>query len=328
MILPRPAQALAPLLCALVPAQTPKAGGPFAVKLAKPKTTYQLYVPESYGTDHSWPLVVALHPARTPATAMMQWWLPEGKKRKYMVLCPKAKGPRWQDSDGKIVLAALADVRKKYRIDPDRIALGGYSSGAFMATRWGLTQDKLWRCVFAHAGAQLPGSLKRAKKQMSVYLTCGEADDFLPHTKKAYAALQKQKVPAKLRIFPDMNHYQTTAEVWKTAYDFIDLRTADPEERLRRGLRAIKSDRLSDALLALLPMTLDQSKANRKYRIKAGKLLTRADQAADKSITRALRDAKKQPLEARRALLHIQKWFHGRKPEQKARAALRKVGRR
>ena len=304
----------------LLAAQTPRTGGPFEVKLEKPPKRYLLFVPEDYQRDRSWPMVIVLRPRIYTSQAEIKHWLPVARRQGYFVLCIGPADTRWSNNDGRSVLACLGDVNKHYRIDPDRLVLAGRRSGGNMATRWGLVQDKLWRCVLAHDGASAPKSLKVAKKRMSVRVTAGPIDRVQVRDIGRACAVM---TTGGLRVaIGDIEGSVSSPKIWSSSWEFIQNNLDSPKARLERATRALKDKRLSDVIVAIEDIAAYTSSENRKSGIRAARLLSRADKLATAQVRKAQRLAKKSPKEARKTLLHIQKWFRGRKPGKAAKAAL------
>jgi predicted esterase len=299
-------------------AQNPLTGGPFAVSLKEPATTCQLYVPEK--SKGAMPLVIGLHPARTPAEAAMGWWQPEGKTRGWVVLCPKARGDNWQESDGDIIKASLADVRKTYKIDERRIAIGGYSSGAFMVTRWALAQPGPWRAAFAHAGSAPPAKIPHVKT-LGMLMSCGDQDRFLDGVREGFAHFQKAGLLVRLRLYEGMDHYRTKPEVWSAAYDFFEVCFAPAKENLEAAQRAGEKQSWSEAVLRYQAVLRSDVKGKERKTAKKG--LSGLEKAATKAISKAKKAAKKKRRESMAALESIAEAFAGLKTGEKAQAALK-----
>ncbi len=111
---------------------------------------YSLYVPRGYRGRHSWPLYVWLHGMhsthRKGLSLMLGTWPAKGDPTPFgkwlrrprriqvhppaFVLAPQAYGDAFYHHAGEVdVLEALADVTRRYRIDPARIILVGHSMG-------------------------------------------------------------------------------------------------------------------------------------------------------------------------------------------------------
>jgi len=143
-----------------------------------------LYVPSSYISGVSWPLFVALHGAGGSAD---DWTDYPGRAeaRSMVFLAPDSRGPTWDailgsfDRDVGFLDRALRHTFDRCRIDPSRIALGGFSDGATYALPMGIANGDL----FTHAVAYSPGYLIRtspSSRKPRVFVSHGSRDQVLP----------------------------------------------------------------------------------------------------------------------------------------------------
>ena len=99
---------------------------------------YRLFVPKSYDETKPFPLFVALHGMGGNENTLFDRYGPgalkvEAEKHGYIVVTPKGRGPAsmYRGTAEQDVLDVLAEIRRDYRIDANRIYLGGHSMGAF-----------------------------------------------------------------------------------------------------------------------------------------------------------------------------------------------------
>lgn len=107
---------------------------------------YRLYIPSAYDGKRALPLLVALHGTGGDQNQYFEGeayhngiYKVEAEKRGVVVLCPlgaDADGlpTEWRGESELNVLAAVEDVRRRFRIDPDRIVCTGQSMGGTGAT--------------------------------------------------------------------------------------------------------------------------------------------------------------------------------------------------
>lgn len=244
---------LAVLLALVAGQDAPKTGGPFAVQVAKPQTTYWCSVPDDYTPDRSWPVMMLLHGAGDTAENFVKFWHGGGMQAKFILAAAKSRGQAWDDSDGDVILAVLEDVRTRYNVDPERTLLTGYSSGGFMATRWGFRHPLPWRVITAIAGAE-PGAGKDYKAsigRMSVLIECGTRDPNLGICKNVFEKVQKDGFDCDSNWIEGMEHSPMKPEAATWVYEQILKRLNAPEERLKRGRKAIAAKRFGDAISEL-----------------------------------------------------------------------------
>jgi phospholipase/carboxylesterase len=143
-----------------------------------------LYVPESYSPDVPAPLFVALHGAGGSADNWASY--PERAEARGMVfLAPDSRGSTWDvvrgsfGPDVEFLDRALRHTFERCRIDPERIALGGFSDGASYALSLGVSNGDL----FSHLVAYSPGFFRPADPIVGkprVYVSHGRQDNVLP----------------------------------------------------------------------------------------------------------------------------------------------------
>ena len=162
------------------PVETPGAepGVAFEVEIAtgdiKPKrsvdekpeqTTYRYSVllPPEYSPNHSYPLIVALHPPERTPTDELQWWggtrEKPGQSQRHgaIVIAPSYadKSLTHYDYDTRshaIVLSAINDARKRFQIDSDRIFLSGHGMGGTAAFDIGMSHPEIFAGVMPICG--------------------------------------------------------------------------------------------------------------------------------------------------------------------------------
>lgn len=162
-----------------LPAQS-YAAGPKAVTFASgvddTDQPYGLYVPKSFDPSRKYPLVIMLHdvysnhrlalrrvfgwpnrPGETDADANR--FFPAFRDVNYIVASPLARGTLgYQGLAEKDVYDVLADVKRRFPIDDDRVFLTGVGMGGGGTLWLGLTRPDLWASIAAVCPAPLPGT--------------------------------------------------------------------------------------------------------------------------------------------------------------------------
>ncbi len=144
-----------------------------------------LYVPESYLPDTPAPLFVGLHGAGGNAINWQSYHA-RAEERGMIVLAPDSRSFSTWDAimgafgpDVEFLDKALQYTFERCRIDPDRIALGGFSDGATYALSLGIRNGDL----FTHLIAYSPGFYIVTSEPVGkppVYVSHGTFDDVLP----------------------------------------------------------------------------------------------------------------------------------------------------
>lgn len=145
-----------------------------------------LYVPASYSADTPAPLFVGLHGAGGEGSS----WLAYSaalERLGMILLAPDSRSSTWDllrggfGPDVSFLDRALTHAFERCRIDPARIALGGFSDGASYALSLGVSNGDL----FSHLVAYSPGIYSPSEPLVGkprIYVSHGTQDSILPVT--------------------------------------------------------------------------------------------------------------------------------------------------
>lgn len=316
------------LLAALLAQDLSKTGSPQPVDLEKPQTRYWLQLPSDYTADRSWPVMVMLHGAGDTAENFAKCWSAGGNAAKFILAAVKSRGQAWDDSDGDLILGVLDDVKKKLKIDPERQLLLGYSSGGFMATRWGFRNTGPWRAITAIAGAENGGGkeYKAAQQRgMSVLVVCGERDPNLGICKQVFEKVQKDAFECASFWVPKMEHSPLLPEATDWIFAQLLKRLNAPAEVMKRARRATAEKRFGDAVAEF--KSLSESKDNEKASKAATAELAKLEKAANDKLADAQKKMEKGDKAGARKLLEEVARYLGLEAATKAAEALKELRR-
>lgn len=230
------------------------AAAPFelhTVRVANRATTYAVWVPPGYDRLQKWPCLVFLHGSGECGT--------DGAKPTLVGLGPaiRAHPERWpcvvvmpqkptEDSEWEeheeLVLACLRAVRKRYRIDPERIALSGMSQGGHGTWVLATRHPDLFSCLAPVCGYGRARTVATRVAHLPVWAFHGLRDDVVDpqDTQDIVAAIQEERrarglVPdgpagARATLYPDLNH-----GCWDAAYGEPELPAWLFAQRRARG---------------------------------------------------------------------------------------------
>ncbi len=207
-----------------------------SVRIGERALEYVVYVPRAYHAGKKWPAVVFLHGSGESGTdgqkqiaqgigTNILW---NADRWPCIVMMPQKPTSQlqWEDEDD-LVMAMLAQTRKEYEIDADRIALTGLSQGGHGTWSIGVAHADLW-CALApicgyadqHNGKLKPEEIAAKLKGVPMWIFHGEDDDVVsPEQSKAVAeAMKKAGGNVKLTLYPKTNHGS-----WDKAYNEKDL---------------------------------------------------------------------------------------------------------
>jgi predicted esterase len=161
---------------------------------------YALYLPKAFDPAKKYPLVVSLHGAgsnhrlnmrrvfgkgnlamETDAEATR--YFPALRDVDFIVACPFARGSMgYQGIAEKDVYDMMADVKRRFPIDEDRVYLTGLSMGGGGTLWLGLTRPDLWAAIAPVCAAAPQGTDELAGNALSfpVHLFHGDQDPAVP----------------------------------------------------------------------------------------------------------------------------------------------------
>jgi phospholipase/carboxylesterase len=137
-----------------------------------------------------------------------------------VVVIPDSRNPTWDmiymgeyGPDVQFIDRALGLAFKRCRIDPDKVALGGFSDGATYALSLGITNANLFHTILAFSPGFVQPAVKTGKPR--IFIGHGRQDEILPidlTSREIVAALKEKNYPVKFEEF-DGNHTMTREEV-------------------------------------------------------------------------------------------------------------------
>ncbi len=196
---------------------------------------YALYVPKNYNPNRAYPLVISLHGAwsnhrlnlrrvfgqgNRPGEADFEAtrYFPPLRDVDFIVASPWARGTMgYQGIPEQDVWDVMADVKKRFRIDEDRVYLTGLSMGGG-GTLWiGLTRPDVWAALAPVCPAAPPGADMLAPNALNLpmHFFHGDADPAVPVevSRKWYARLRELGAPVEYTEYPSVKHNS-----WDNAY--------------------------------------------------------------------------------------------------------------
>ncbi len=130
-------------------------------------TKYYLYVPSTYNKSKKYPMVITLHGTNPWDDAWMQIreWKALAEKEQFIVVAPQLRHfstdgithvpldtrLRSLEEDDKVILAVYNEVMHRYRIDPKRVLLTGFSAGGYPMYYTGLRHQDKFAALIARA---------------------------------------------------------------------------------------------------------------------------------------------------------------------------------
>ena len=151
--------------------------------------TYSLKLPPEYSPNRAYPVLVTLRSGGRTAEGELRWWAGDemtpgwASRRGYLVIAPEYADPSEKSYDGntrshEIVVEAIKDLRKRYRVDSDRIFLAGHGMGADLCFDLGMSRTDIFAGIIPITGqcSRICDYYKENAPETSWYVVAGERD--------------------------------------------------------------------------------------------------------------------------------------------------------
>lgn len=165
------------------------------------------------------PLIVLLHGAGQAADGMVDAFRAHADRLGFAILAPQSTEVTWPVGrplgGGEIAMidAALAALFARLRVDPARIAIGGFSDGASYALSLGFANGGLFSDVLAFSPGGFEGGEVRVPRAR-VFIGHGRSDRILPFSNAAAMVSLFRRAGYDVAFHPfDGGHVMTAAEL-------------------------------------------------------------------------------------------------------------------
>ena len=185
-----------------------------------------LHVPPGLTPGRPAPLVVTLHGAGGTAELGLGLLRPLADERGLLLLAPASRGRTWDAVGGgygrdvDLLDRALAEVFSTVPVDPDRIAVAGFSDGASYALGIGLANGRLFGRIIAFSPGFVPPAPHVGRP--AVFVSHGVADLVLPirrTSRKIVPRLRDRGYDVRYREYAGPHAVRT--EVAREAVDWL-----------------------------------------------------------------------------------------------------------
>jgi len=227
---------------------------------------YGLYLPKNFNPAKKYPLVIMLHGAESnhrlamrrvfgksnlpgETTVEANRYFPEWRDVDYIVATPLARGTMgYQGIAEKDVYDVLADIKKRFLLDEDRVYLTGLSMGGGGTLWLGLTRPDLWAAIAPVCPVIPPGTADLAPNALNfpVYFFQGSEDPVVDPagTRQWVERLKDLGTQVEYAEYPGVKHNS-----WENAYKdeaifkwFAQFRRNLHPDRVRFSTRQYKYD--------------------------------------------------------------------------------------
>jgi len=162
-----------------------------SILVGKEARSFRLVVPQTVDLSKPAPLVIAFHGMLIDSKDLMPKYTKLSElatEKKFILVYPDAQGRMWGIMPDKVKAdlaffdALVAEVKRRYRVDPDRVYVVGMSNGGYFAHLIGKERSKDIAAAVSHSG---PLGLQtfagiNAERKYPVMIVHGSEDKVLP----------------------------------------------------------------------------------------------------------------------------------------------------
>jgi phospholipase/carboxylesterase len=185
-----------------------------------------LYVPYSLQPGRRAPLVLLLHGAGGEAGGGLALLSGFAESHTLILAAPSSRGSTWDGVRGafgpdiQMINQSLERIFQLVPVDPDRMALGGFSDGASYALALGLANGDLFSKIIAFSPGFVPAVPRQGKPRL--FVSHGDSDGVLPidrTSRRLVPALQSEGYDLTYREF--QGAHTVPAGIVREAVDWL-----------------------------------------------------------------------------------------------------------
>ena len=192
---------------------------------------YQVFLPTAYDKSKPTPLVIVLHGMGGDENGYFQAYgqgafKVEAEKRAYIVACPKGRKPAsmYIGDAEKDVLDVIAEMRRDYNIDPDRIYLTGHSMGGFGTWSVAMSHPDVFAAIAPiSGGSNTPAGMSKIAHIPEIVVH-GDNDRTVPVERSRVMVEMGKKLGIEIKYIevPGGDHGSVVAPTFKDVFDWFD----------------------------------------------------------------------------------------------------------
>lgn len=202
------------------------------------------FAPEGYTPEKAWPLLLWLHGGvgrdqDGGGENGVRMFADEAAEKGFLVLAPSTQNGSfwWEPNGAALVRGALADMKRRYRVDADRVCVAGFSDGASGCYHLAIHDPEPYACFLAFMGNPLVSRSMGGPTWTAnlgarpVYGVNGGVDQLYPSEamKPFLEELQERGLDLTWTDLPQVGHSPAFLEDgWEAAHAFWE---AHPREK-------------------------------------------------------------------------------------------------
>jgi len=204
---------------------------------------YRVFVPSSYDGSKPYPLIIALHGMGGDENSYFDFYKDDGKENAfkieaerhgYIVACPKGREPAsmYVGAAERDVMDVIAEIKRAYRIDLDRIYMTGHSMGGFGTWSIAMNHPEVFAALAPVAGG---GNAAQMGKIAHIPQLVVHGDDdrtvSVENSRSMVEAAKKLNVEVKYIEIARGDHVTVASRTFKDVFEWFNAHK-------RNGVRA------------------------------------------------------------------------------------------
>lgn len=192
---------------------------------------YQMFVPSSYDKSKAFPLIIALHGMGGDENSYFAGYgqgafKVEAEKHGYIVACPKGRKPAsmYIGDAEKDVMDVLAEVRRAYNVDADRIYLTGHSMGGYGTWSVAMNHPEVFAAIAPiSGGANNPASMSKIA-HIPQLIVHGDTDPTVPVERSRVMVAEGKKLGTEIKYIevPGGDHLSVVTPNFPAVFEWFD----------------------------------------------------------------------------------------------------------
>ncbi|HXU35459.1 MAG TPA: prolyl oligopeptidase family serine peptidase, partial [Blastocatellia bacterium] len=185
----------------------------------------------SYDKSKAFPLIIALHGMGGDENSYFAGYGPgafktEAEKNGYIVACPKGRKPAsmYAGDAEKDVMDVLAEVRRAYNVDADRIYLTGHSMGGYGTWSVAMNHPEVFAALAPiSGGANNPASMSKIA-HIPQLIVHGDTDPTVPVDRSRVMVAEGKKLGAEIKYIevPGGDHLNVVIPNFPAVFEWFD----------------------------------------------------------------------------------------------------------
>jgi predicted esterase len=205
---------------------------------------YRIYVPTTYNDSKAHPLVIALHGMGGDENSYFEAYDKGAFKvaaedHGYIVACPKGRKPAsmYIGDAERDVMDVIEEVKRAYRIDPDRIYLTGHSMGGFGTWSIAMNHPDVFAALAPVAGGVTnPANMSKIAHIPQIVIH-GDKDPTVSVERSRVMVAMGKKLGVELKFIevPGGDHGSVVASTFKDVFEWFNTHKRKTPEAKAAG---------------------------------------------------------------------------------------------